>query len=358
MQRLWEPVRLGNLTLSNRLAMAPMTRNRATAAGVPTSLNAHYYAQRASFGLIISEGTQPSDDGQGYLLTPGIYTDAHIAGWRGVAERVHAAGGRLFIQLMHAGRIAHPDNTPHSRQPVAPSPVKPAGKMVTLAGPQELPEPRELTPAEIDETIRDFVRAATAAVAAGADGVELHGANGYLIQQFLSENANRRTDGYGGTIENRVRFAVEATAAVAAAIGPARTGIRISPAGTYNDIVEGDIAPLYHALVSELAKVEIAYLHVAHTGDDELLHWIRPRWPTALIVNRSGRPREHIANDVESGLADLASVGTFALANPDLVARLKAGAPLNPADRATFFGGSERGYIDYPTLDGNAAAAG
>lgn len=355
MKRLWEPVQIGNLTLSNRLAMAPMTRNRATPAGAPTELNAQYYAQRASLGLLISEGTQPSDDGQGYLLTPGIYTDAHIAGWRGVTERVHAAGGRFFIQVMHAGRVSHPENTPHGRQPVAPSAVRPAGKMVTLKGMQDMPEPRELAIPDVEQTIGDFVHAARSAVAAGADGIELHGANGYLIQQFLSENVNRRTDRYGGSIENRVRFAVEVTAAVAAEIGAARTGIRISPGGTYNDIQEGETGALYRALVSELARLEIAYLHVVQRDDDELLRWIRSQWRTALIVNRGGRPPEQIAADIDGGLADIASVGGFALANPDLVARLQRGAALNVPDRATFFGGDERGYTDYPTLDGAAA---
>ncbi len=352
LQRLWEPVSLGRLTLPNRLAMAAMTRDRSTPSGAPTDLNARYYAQRASFGLIVSEGTQCSDDGQGYLLTPGIYTEEHVAGWKLVTERVHAAGGRLFIQLMHAGRIAHPENTRHGRQPVAPSPVRPGGKMFTAQGPKDMPEPRELSRDEIEETIRDFRRAAAMAIAAGADGVEVHGANGYLIHQFLSENANRRTDLYGGTIENRVRFAVEVAAAVAEEIGPDRTGIRFSPGNKFNDIVEGATGPLYRALVGQFAHLNLGYLHLVQAGDDELLRWIRPRWPTALIVNRPGRPRQKIAMDVDAGLADIASVATFALANPDLVARLKTGAPLNEADPATFYGGGERGYTDYPVLDG------
>jgi N-ethylmaleimide reductase len=350
MQRLWEPVSLGRLTLSNRLAMAPMTRDRSMPSGAPTDLNAEYYAQRASVGLIITEGTQPSDDGQGYLLTPGIYTEEHIAGWRRVADRVHAAGGRLFIQLMHAGRISHPENTPHHRQPVAPSAVKPAARMFTAKGLQEIPQPRELTREEIDTTIRDFRRAARAAVTAGADGVELHGANGYLIQQFLSDNANLRTDSYGGSIENHIRFGLEVAAAVADEIGAERTGLRISPGNKNNDIVEATTTPLYHAFVAGLAPLKLAYLHVIQAADEELLRWIRLQWPTTLIVNRPGRPREKIAADVDAGLADIASVAAFALANPDLVARLKSGAPLNAPDRATFFGGGERGYTDYPAL--------
>ncbi len=352
MERVWEPVVLGRMTLPNRLAMAAMTRDRATPSGTPTDLNALYYAQRASVGLIVSEGTQPSDDGQGYLLTPGIYTDEHIAGWRLVTDRVHAAGGRMFIQLMHVGRVSHPDNTPHHRQPVAPSAVRPIAKMFTAKGLQELPEPRELGRDEIAETIRDYRRAARAAIAAGADGVELHGANGYLIHQFLSENANLRTDSYGGSIENRVRFGVEVAAAVAAEIGADRTGLRISPGNKMNDIVEGATEPLYHELVVELARLDLAYLHIVQADDDELLRWIRPHWPTSLIVNRPERPRENIAMDVDAGLADLASVATFALANPDLVARLKSNAPLNGPDRGTFYGGGEHGYTDYPSLGG------
>lgn len=350
MNKLWETVSLGRLTLPNRLAMAPMTRDRSTPGGSPSELNAIYYAQRASMGLIITEGTQPSDDGQGYLLTPGIYTDEHIAGWRRVTDRVHAEGGRIFIQLMHVGRIAHPDNTPHHRQPVAPSAVRPEGKMFTMKGPLDMPEPRALGRDEVVQTIDDFRRAARAAVSAGADGVELHGANGYLIHQFLSENANRRTDAYGGNIENRVRFATELTKAVADEIGADRVGLRISPGVTYNDIVEGETVSLYRALVTELSLVKPAYLHVLQVGDDALLRWIRPRWPTKLIVNRPGRPREQLAKDIDEGLADVASVGWMSLANPDLVARLRANAPLNEAKRDTFYGGDERGYTDYPTL--------
>jgi N-ethylmaleimide reductase len=343
---------IGKLTLPNRLAMAPMTRDRAQPDGSPTELNATYYAQRASFGLIISEATQPSDDGQGYLLTPGIYTDAHVAGWKLVIDRVHEAGGRLFVQLMHVGRISHPANTPHGRQPVAPSAVKPAGKMFTMQGMLEMPEPRALTEAEIASTIADFRHAAKCAIDAGADGVEIHGANGYLIQQFLAENTNLRTDAYGGSIENRVRFALEVAKAVAEEIGPERTGFRISPLGTFNDIAEGDSQAIYHALIAGLAPLGLAYLHVLFRGNEELLTWMRGAWPTALILNRPGRARETIAADIESGLADVVSVGTFALANPDLVARLKSGAAFNTPDQSTFYGGGEHGYTDYPALSG------
>ncbi len=301
-------------------------------------------------GLVISEGTQPSEDGQGYLLTPGVYTEEHQAGWKLVADAVHAAGGRLFIQLMHVGRASHPDNTPHHRQPVAPSAVRPEAKMFTASGLQDIPEPRALDAAEIGQTIADFRQAARTAIAAGADGVEIHGANGYLIQQFFARNSNLRTDRHGGSVESRVRFGVEVAAAVAEEIGADRTGLRISPGATLNGISEGDTEAIYQAFVPQLARLNLAYLHVVQAGDDALLRWIRPRWSTRLIVNRPGRPRDAIAQDVESGLADIASVASLALANPDLVKRLQTDAPLNEPDRTTFFGGGEHGYTDYPTL--------
>jgi N-ethylmaleimide reductase len=222
--------------------------------------------------------------------------------------------------------------------------------MFTATGPKDIPVPRALAQGEIAETVGDFRRAARSAIEAGADGVELHGANGYLIHQFLSENANQRTDAYGGSIGNRIRFAIEVAAGVANEIGADRTGIRLSPGVSFNDIVEGDTAALYRALIAELVPLELAYVHLLHVGDDELLRWIRPRWPRSVIVNRPGRAREQIATDIDAGLADLASVATFALANPDLVARLKANAALNEPDRSTFYGGTERGYTDYPVL--------
>jgi N-ethylmaleimide reductase len=320
------------------------------ASHVPTELNATYYAQRASLGLIVTEGTQPSPDGQGYLLTPGIHTPGQVAGWRRVTDAVHAAGGNLFIQLMHVGRIAHPDNTPHRRRPVAPSAVAPAGVMMTGAGPQPMPEPRELTRSEIRDTVADFRHAAASAVAAGADGVEIHAANGYLIHQFLSDNANRRTDGYGGSAEGRIRFAVEVAEAVAAEIGPERTGIRISPGNPYNDIVERDPGSVYPALLAALAPSRLAYLHLVHGGDEDLVRALRAAWPGTLILNRGGADIAERAADVDRGLADLVSVGALALANPDLAERVRAAAPLNTPDRATFYGGDHRGYTDYPRL--------
>ena len=348
---LWNSFTLGDIHLDHRLAMAPMTRGRATSKGVPTPINATYYAQRASMALIISEGTQPSADGQGYPLTPGIYSPEQIAGWRLITDAVHNAGGRIIIQLMHVGRISHPLNTLHGRQPVAPSGVKAAGTIFTSVGALSFPQPRALSLDDITQTVRDHRRAAAAAITAGADGVEIHAANGYLAHQFLSSNVNQRTDEYGGTIENRIRFAVEVASEVADEIGAQRTGIVISPGNPFNDIVEEDIDDIYPALVRALSPIGLAYLNVVSTGNENLVQGIRREWPTAFLLNRSGADIDTRIKDLDSGLADVITVGTQALANPDLVARIRGGNSLNEADRATFYGGGERGYTDYPTLE-------
>jgi N-ethylmaleimide reductase len=348
---LWSPILAGEILLPHRLAMAPMTRARSTPEGVPTVMNAKYYAQRASMALIISEGTQPSPDGQGYPLTPGIFTDRHVLGWRLVTDAVHEAGGRIVIQLMHTGRVSHPLNTPHGRQPVAPSAVKPLGTIFTTDGLVEMPTPRELSTQEMSETVDDYRRAAMAAVVAGADGVEIHAGNGYLIHQFLSRNSNLRTDQYGGSIENRMRFALEVARAVSQEIGAGRTGLVISPGNKFNDIQEGDTSELYNSFVAELAPLGLSYLNVVHGGDEELILNIRRTWPSVLMLNRHGADIDRRILDVEEGLADVVTIGEQALANPDLVERLKSGAILNEVDHSTFYGGDERGYTDYPTLE-------
>ena len=351
MSKLWNPVKIGKLELKHRLGLAPMTRSRAKADGTPSDLASQYYAQRASLGLLITEGTQPSDDGQGYTTTPGIYTDAHVAGWKKITDAVHKAGGHLYIQLMHVGRISHPDNTPHHRQPVAPSAISADAPMFTPTGMQKTVTPRALTTAEVKQTVKDFAYAAKRAVEAGADGVEIHGANGYLVQQFLAPNANTRTDEYGGSIENRTRFAIEVAKAVAAEIGADRTGIRLSPLGNSGGLDEGPEAPaLYHYLVTELNKLNLAYLHILHTGNEELVQDLRKAWKHPLLVNRPNATPENLDQDVKSGLADLVPVGKMALANPDLVARLQKKAALNEANPATFFSPGAAGYIDYPAL--------
>lgn len=347
---IWTPVEVGRIKLGHRLAMAPMTRSRAGVGGVPTELNAEYYAQRAELGLLISEGTQPSHEGQGYLATPGIHTPEQSRGWRLVSDAVHQAGGHLYIQLMHAGRIGHPDNNPLGLHPVGPSAVRAQFTIHTPTGIQEMIVPNALSSSDIARTVDDFRYASRLAIESGGDGVELHGANGYLIHQFLAENSNHRLDEFGGSIANRTRFAVQVAEAVADEIGPERTGMRISPGNPFNDIDEGDTHTLYQHLVPKLADIGLAYLHVMHFGDDELLQWIRSVWPTTLIVNRVGRPIEELGRDVEIGLADIASIGSYALSNPDFVTRLQAGGPLNEPDVATFYGGGPVGYTDYPTL--------
>src|ERR1700736_2928605 len=349
MNHSFTPVRVGRYTLPNRLVMAPMTRSRAKLDGTPGELAVEYYAQRASVGLIVTEGTQPSDDGQGYLATPGIYRPAHVAGWKKVSAAVHDKGGRIFIQIMHAGRMSHPDNTPHHRQAVAPSAIAPGAQMFTATGMQDIPVPRALTTEEVRRTVADFRRSARAAIDAGADGVELHGANSYLIQQFFAPSANARSDEYGSSIANRACFAIEVVSAVAGEIGADRTAIRLSPGLTMNGIDEGAERPdLYRYLVAELDKLGLAYLHILHTGDEQLVDEVRALWKQSLIVNRPGRPRNQIGTDMASGLADLEAYGQMVLANPDFVARLKTGAPMNEANRASFFGGAAQGYTDYP----------
>lgn len=347
---LWSPTRLGRIGLAHRVAMAPMTRSRATADGIVTDLTRTYYAQRASLAMLITEGTQPSEDGQGYLATPGIHTLAQAKAWGRVADAVHEAGSTLVVQLMHVGRVAHPSNTPHGRPALAPSAVAAGGDMFTASGPQPMSVPHEMTEADLAQTIADFRRAARLAVDAGADGVELHGANGYLLQQFMSTNANRRTDQYGGDIAGRIRFPVEVATAVAEEIGADRVGYRVSPGSPLGDIVEADVAELYPALVDALAPLGLAYLHVVHLGDETLLRSIRDRWPAGLVLNRAGADIDRRAQDVRDGLADVVSVGALALANPDLVARIAAGAAMNDPDHSTLYGGGERGYTDYPRL--------
>jgi len=355
MTQIFSPIQVGRYTLSNRIVMAPMTRSRAGFDGIPTALAATYYAQRATVGLIVSEGTQPSEDGQGYLCTPGIYTDAQVAGWKAITEAVHDQGSRLFIQLMHAGRMSHPDNTPHHRQAVAPSAIAPGAPMFTMTGMQPIPAPRALTTEEIRQTVADFRLAARRAIEAGADGVEIHGANAYLIQQFFAPSANTRTDQYGGSVENRARFAIEVVMAIAEEIGADRTAIRFSPGAKLWGIDEGSEAPaLYGYLITELSRLGLAYVHVMHVGDEALVADIRKRWSGTLIVNRPGRVREQIGNDLASGLAELEAYGQMVLANPDFVERLKTNAPMNAPEQATYYGGDSKGYTDYPNLAGTA----
>lgn len=354
MPNAFDPIDLAGTRLPNRIAMAPMTRSRAYGPGAtPTPAMAEYYAQRASAGLIITEGIQPSAVGQGYPDTPGLHSAEQIAAWRTVTEAVHAVGGRIFAQLMHAGRIGHPDLLPDGLVPVSASPVAAEGRVYTHEGPKEFIAPRELDDAEIRRTIADFATAARNAVEAGFDGVEIHGANGYLVHQFLAPNTNHRTDEWGGDGEDRIRFAVEVTRAVAGAIGADRTGLRISPGNPYNDIAEPEPEAVYSALVRALEPLGLAYLHLVEGADRGLTLRLRKQYAGTLVLNvwSERRPTGPDALAlIEDGTADLVSYGALFLANPDLPRRLAAGGPYNTPDSATFFGGDERGFTDYPAL--------
>ncbi|NUS12726.1 MAG: alkene reductase [Streptomyces sp.] len=351
MTTLLSGYRLGPLALPNRVVMAPMSRVRAAAGGLATASMATYYAQRATAGLIVSEGVQPSLVGQSNPGTPGLHTDGQAASWRPVTEAVHANGGRIFAQVIHGGRVSHPDTT--GLQPVGPSAVAATGDVFTPSGPQPAPTPRALETREIPEHAESYAQAARRAVQAGFDGVELHGANGYLISQFLSSNANLRTDGYGGPVAGRIRFAVEAAAATVDAVGAARTGIRLSPGGTFWGVRETEVLDLYTALLAELARLDLAYVHLEATADEPTLVALRRAWPGALIVNPvmplGPKQTDRAAADHWLGLgADLISFGRAFIANPDLVERLRTGVPIAPVDEATFYTGGDAGYLTYP----------
>ncbi|WP_191877964.1 alkene reductase [Streptomyces filipinensis] len=354
------PARLGRLALPNHLVMAPLTRNRAAADGTPTPLMAAHYAQRASAGLIVAEGSTPNAVGQTYPDITAIHTERHVAGWRQVTDAVRAAGGRMYLQLQHGGRVSHPATT--GLTPVAPSPLPLPETIFTPGGHRPAVVPRAMTADDIRATIADFAAAARRAVAAGFEGVEVHSANGMLLHQFLADNTNRREDGYGGSARQRVRFAAEVTEAVADAIGADRVGIRVSPASTVNGVLEEDTDGLYAALLDRLKGLDLAYLHLVRS--DPASGWyrrIRAGWPGVLIGNPdlTDLTAEAVARAARGMLAagaDLVALGRPFLANPDLVERLRRGAPLNPVrDRYFMYVGGAEGYNDYPALDGQTA---
>jgi N-ethylmaleimide reductase len=355
MSTVFDPVTVGGLTLKNRIVMSPMTRSRAYAPGaLPTPSMATYYGQRASAGLIITEGTQPSVVGQGYPNTPGLHSDDQVAAWKLVTDAVHTGGGVIFAQLMHTGRIGHPSLLPAGMTPVGPSPVAPAGEALTPEGHKPYVVPETLTEEQIAATADDFATAARNALAAGFDGVEIHGANGYLLHQFLSTNANLRTDRWGGSTENRVRFPLLVVDAVAAAVGAGRVGLRLSPNNPLNDIREDEYPATYRALVDGLSGKGLAYLHIMEVGDRVFTKDLRARFGGTLILNPATPGGVTGLNElalVEDGTADLLAFGAMFLANPDLPRRLAGGGPFNAPDRATFYGGDDHGYTDYPQLE-------
>jgi N-ethylmaleimide reductase len=364
----FSPLRLGTHVLKHRIVMAPLTRMRAQQPGnVPTELNARYYAQRASAGgLLITEATQISPRGQGYPATPGIHSEQQVEGWRRVTKAVHEKGGLIFLQLWHVGRISHPSHQPDGGIPLAPSPVKPAGNALTASWTEEAFEtPREIRLDEVPSLIDEYRAAARNALAAGFDGVELHAANGYLLDQFLRNGTNKRTDRYGGSFENRARFPFEVLDAVGEVVSFDRVGIRLSPLGTFNDMSDSDPVGMFGYVLRELSKKRIAYVHLIEArGDeeepDERIPLGSGAAPTAalfrpfyngVLIDAGGFTRQSATEAIAAGTVDAVAFGRLFISNPDLPLRLQRSSPLNRYDRPTFYGGGIKGYTDYPALN-------
>jgi N-ethylmaleimide reductase len=353
---LFEPYNLANLTLANRIVMAPLTRNRAGKGLAPSQLTVDYYAQRASAGLIITEATQISPQAQGYQDTPGLYTADQIDGWRRVTDAVHAKGGRIFAQLWHVGRVSHTDLQPGGAAPVAPSGIRAQTKTFVNGVFTDVSTPRALELSELPHIVNDFRQAAANAITAGFDGVEIHGANGYLIDQFIKDSVNKRTDTYGGSIQNRARLLLEVVTAVTSEIGAERTGVRISPVSPANDVSSSDPQSQYDYIADQLSALGIAFLHVvegATGGPRDISPFnyesLRQRFKQTYIAN-NGYDLELATSSLSEDKADLFAFGRPFISNPDLVERLKTGYPLAPIDPKTLYGGGAEGYTDYPTF--------
>lgn len=361
--KLFEPYKLGPITLPNRLVMAPLTRNRAVPPGmVPSPLAVDYYGQRASAGLLVTEATQISQQGQGYQDTPGIYSKEQVGGWKKVTDRVHERGGRIFVQLWHVGRISHISLQPNGGKPVAPSAIRAKTKTFVDGTFADVSEPRALELSEIPGIIDGFKRGAANAIAAGFDGVEIHGANGYLLDQFAKDGTNKRTDAYGGSIENRARLMLDVSKAVTTEVGSERTGIRISPVTPANDVSDSNPQPLFDYIVDGLEALKLVYIHViegATGGPRDIAPFdyasLRKRFTRAYMAN-NGYDFELANKQLAANAADLIAFGKPFISNPDLVERLRKGAPLNEWDKATFYGGGAKGYTDYPALQAADAA--
>lgn len=353
---LFAPLKLGRIDLKNRVVMAPLTRNRATVPGnLANALMARYYAQRAGAGLIITEATPISAMAHGYPALPGIYSAEQVAAWKGVVDAVHAAGGKIVMQLWHVGRISHPSLLPDNALPVAPSAIRPAGQAFTYAGLQDYVTPRALATEELPGIVADYRRAAEHAKTAGFDGVEVHAANGYLLDQFLRDSTNQRTDQYGGSIANRTRLLLEVVAAVSKVWGADRVGVRLSPINQFNDIRDSYPQALFNHVAEALNPFNLAYLHVVEvgmTGDAPQpfdFAELRRIWHGSYIAN-GGYDKARGNAAIASGHADAVAYGVPFIANPDLVERFRKDAPLNVPDQNTFYGGGEQGYTDYPAL--------
>ncbi|MBD2229960.1 alkene reductase [Phormidium tenue] len=356
-KNLFTPIKLGAYDLPNRIVMAPLTRNRAGEGNVPQAVNVTYYEQRASAGLIITEASQVSPQGQGYPATPGIHSAEQVAGWQKITEAVHAKGGRIFLQLWHVGRISHPSLQPDGATPVAPSAVQPKGDAMTYEGMQRFVTPRALELEEIPSIVDQYRQAAKYALEAGFDGVEVHGANGYLLDQFLRDGTNHRTDAYGGPVENRARLLLEVTEAVVEVFGGDRVGVRLSPSSTFNDMTDSDPRATFGYAIQALNQFNLAYLHLLEPSEADLRYGgtpiptkeFRPLYNGLLMVNWDYDQAAGNAA-IASGDADLVSYGKLFIANPDLPERFAKNAPLNEPNPDTFYGGGEEGYIDYPAL--------
>lgn len=355
---LFTPLALGPLTLPNRMAMAPLTRNRSTPEGVPHALNVEYYRQRAGAGLLITEATCISPQAIGYPLTPGIWSDAQVAGWKTITGAVHEAGGRIFCQLWHVGRVSHPSLQPDGQLPLAPSAIAPAGQAVTYQGMQDFVTPRALETAELPGIVAQYRHAAAQAKAAGFDGIEVHAANGYLLDEFLRDGSNQRGDAYGGSIDNRARLLLEVVEAVCEVWSANRVGVRLSPIQPFNDMRDSDPKATFSRVVERLNRFGLGYLHLTEIGKDAPgaagPHFdpleLRDLWQGVLMTN-GGYDRDSANAVLAAGRADLVAFGALFIANPDLPARFRAGAPLNTPDPATFYGGDAHGYTDYPFMD-------
>ncbi|MGO9770682.1 MAG: alkene reductase [Roseiarcus sp.] len=354
---MFQPFRLGDLDLPNRIVMAPLTRNRATpGADAANDLTAAYYRQRAGAGLIVSEASQISRQGQGYIWTPGLYSEAQVEGWKKATRAVHDAGGRIFVQMWHVGRVSHTSLQPNGGAPVAPSAIRAKTRTFIETGFADVSEPRALAAAEIAGIVEDYARAAANAKRAGFDGVEIHAANGYLIDQFLRDGSNKREDSYGGAIENRARFALEVVDAILKVWPASRVGIRLAPVSPANDVADSDPSALFGYLVQRLSERRLAYIHIvegATQGERDFAPFdygaLRRSFSGAYIAN-NGYTRELAVKTLSEGRADLVAFGRPFISNPDLVERLRLGAALAPLDRATLFGGGAHGYTDYPAL--------
>jgi N-ethylmaleimide reductase len=352
MNPLFSNTRIGRYTLRNRFVMAPMTRSRADdTTGVPSLLAVDYYGQRAGAGLIITEGTFPEPMGKGYVRTPGIHSEAQINAWKLVTEAVHAKGGLIFLQLMHTGRISHPSLLPNGATPVAPSAIRPAGKVFTATGPQEFVQPRALETHEIADIVQGYRLATRNALAAGFDGVELHAASGYLPEQFLSSGTNQRTDLYGGSLANRARFILEVLGAMVQEAGSDRVAIKIAPEMGFNDVTDASPQETYRYLVGQISTLKLAYLHVARTNSEfDYRTLLRPLFDGAYLAG-GGLNGETAQALIEQDNADATVFGSLYLANPDLPQRLRGRAPLNTPERDTFYSPGANGYVDYPALE-------